>query len=67
MAKENEKSLTNRESEVKKKQEQVKSIEDQRNKVRDEVAEIVRTEKEEEIKKMPFRSYLMEFVVPTLN
>jgi adenylate kinase len=27
----------------------------------------VRTEGEEEIKKMPFRNYLMEFVVPTLN
>ena len=29
--------------------------------------ELVKNEGEEEIKKMPFRNYLMEFVVPTLN
>jgi len=52
---------------VKKKKEQVKTIDDQRSKLRDDIAQIVREEGEEEIKKMPFRNYLMEFVVPTLN
>jgi hypothetical protein len=42
-------------------------VSDRRDKLRDEITEVVRTEGEEEIKKMPFRNYLMEFVVPTLN
>lgn len=42
-------------------------FEAQRKKLAEEMFEIVRGEGEEEIKKMPFRNYLMEFVVPTLN
>lgn len=38
-----------------------------RKKLAEEICELVRNEGEEEIKKMPFRNYLMEFVVPTLN
>lgn len=67
VSQENQKSLTHRENEVKKKKEQIQSVSDQRAKLRDEITEIVRSETEEEIKKMPFRNYLMEFVVPTLN
>ena len=42
-------------------------IESKRRKLADEIIELVKNEGEEEIKKMPFRNYLMEFVVPTLN
>ena len=63
----NQKSLNDREAQRKAAEERKKSIADARDKLRDEVVEIVRTEGEEEIKKMPFRNYLMEFVVPTLN
>lgn len=64
---ENKQKLNEKESQLQKKETERKNISEQRKKLAEEIAEIVTTEGEEEIKKMPFRNYLMEFVVPTLN
>lgn len=63
----NQMSIKQREKVSNDKNKRTKDVSDQRNKLRDEITDVVRTEGEEEIKKMPFRNYLMEFVVPTLN
>lgn len=60
-------SLTKRESLQKQQTQQKTDIENRRRVLAREVIEQVENEGEEEIKKMPFRNYLMEFVVPTLN
>jgi adenylate kinase len=56
-----------REENVKKDQKQRSDVETKRRNLAKEIIEMVENEGEEEIKKMPFRNYLMEFVVPTLN
>ena len=63
----NEESLKRKDEAEKKRVGEIKTHNESRNKLAEEIAEIVRNEGEEEIKKMPFRNYLMEFVVPTLN
>lgn len=52
---------------MKKREQTDAEVQARRKKLAEEVCELVRNEGEEEIKKMPFRNYLMEFVVPTLN
>ena len=63
----NKQSLERREEQREKRAGEEAEAEGKRRKLAEEVIELVGNEGEEEIKKMPFRNYLMEFVVPTLN
>ena len=64
---ENKLSLDKKAQEVKRKTDAESEKQARRQKLAEEIIEVVKNEGEEEIKKMPFRNYLMEFVVPTLN
>ena len=67
MENENAQASNKREENTKKVSQQRTDIENRRRNLAKEIIEMVENEGEEEIKKMPFRNYLMEFVVPTLN
>ena len=67
MANENKLSLDKKQKAAKDRADAKAAIKTKRQKLSEEMIELVKNEGEQEIKKMPFRNYLMEFVVPTLN